>query len=166
MLAGIEGDAGALNAFLTLLAARLRSYFARRLGGGAPEVEDLVQETLLAVFSRRATYDPAQPVSAWTFALARYKLIDHYRRRRLRVHAPLEDVEDFLAADTPDPDAALDVERALQTLSPRQASLVRDVKLTGLSLAEAGERAGISEGAAKVGLHRALKALRARVGLE
>jgi RNA polymerase sigma-70 factor (ECF subfamily) len=166
MLAGLEGDASALRTFMSLLADRLRAYFARRLGSSSPEVEDLVQETLLAVFTRRATYDPGQPVSAWCHALARYKLIDHYRRRRLRLHAPLDDVEDFLAAEAPDPDAGVDVERALAQLTPKQAALVRDVKLTGLSLAEAGARAGLSEGAAKVGLHRALKALRARVGLE
>jgi RNA polymerase sigma-70 factor (ECF subfamily) len=166
MLAALAGDGAALRQFLALLAVRLRAYFARRIGGQAPDVEDLVQETLLAVYSRRATYDPAQPVTAWAHAIARYKLIDHYRRRKLRLHTPIEDVEDFLAADAPDPDAGFDVDRALAGLTPRQAGLVRDVKIKGLSLAEAGERAGMTPGAAKVGLHRALKALRARVGLE
>jgi RNA polymerase sigma-70 factor (ECF subfamily) len=165
MLAGSAGDGAAVRELLTVLADRFRAYYARRLGSGAAETEDLVQEALLAVFMRRATWDPSQPVSAWVFAIARYKLIDHYRRRRVRSYVPLEDVEAFLAAETPDPDAGLEVERALDALPARHAALVRDVKLGGLSLAEAGERAGITEGAAKVSLHRALKAMKARMGL-
>jgi RNA polymerase sigma-70 factor (ECF subfamily) len=165
MLAGLAGDAAAVREFLTLLGDRFRAYFSRRLGSGAAETEDLVQEALLAVFTRRGTWDSSQPVSAWVFAIARYKLIDHYRRGRVRRHVPLEDVEAFLAQEAPDPDAGVEVERALASLPARHAALVRDVKLDGLSLAEAGERAGITPGAAKVSLHRALKALKAKVGL-
>jgi RNA polymerase sigma-70 factor (ECF subfamily) len=57
----------------------------------------------------------------------------------------------------------MDLDRALDTLPQRQRDLVRGVKIEGLSLAQAGARAGVSEGAAKVALHRALKALGERM---
>ena len=97
--------------------------------------------------------------------MARYKLIDHWRRRKIRQTLPIEDHIEFLAADEPEPGVGLELDRALASLPDKQRILVSDVKLTGLSLAEAGARAGISEGAAKVALHRALKALAERMRL-
>lgn len=160
------GEAAAWRDLLRELAERLGAYFGRRLGPAhAADLEDLVQETLLAIHRRRATYDAAQPFTAWAYAIARYKLIDFWRRRRLRAHLPLESVEETLWEE-PDlsAEARLDLERALMILPERQQRLVRDVKIEGLSLAEAGARAGISEGAAKVALHRAMGVLAARVG--
>lgn len=165
MLRAQAGDGEAWREVLRLLNARLVVYFGRRLGPDhAGDVDDLVQETLLAVHSRRMTYDASQPFTAWAHAMARYKLIDHWRRRRVRAHVPLDDVADGLWVD-PEPagEAKADLDRLLAGLPARQERLVRDVKLEGLSLAEAGERLGMTEGAAKVSLHRALKGLMSRV---
>jgi RNA polymerase sigma-70 factor (ECF subfamily) len=163
MLSGLSGDAIAHRQLLNLLSERLRAYFAQRMSSAQDDVEDLVQETLLAVHLRRASYDRAQPFTAWAYAIARYKLIDHWRRRRIRVATPLDDVEEFLSAEPARSDEGLDITRALGTLSPRQRSLIEDVKVSGFSLSEAGARAGVSEGAAKVALHRALRMLAGRM---
>lgn len=163
MLRGMDGDAAAYRECLALLGVRLRAYFTRRMAGALGDVEDLVQETLLAVHIKRSTWDSAQSFTAWAHAVARYKLIDHWRRRKLRATLPIDDHAEFLAADACDPGVGLELDRALASLPERQRILVSDVKLTGLSLAEAGARAGISEGAAKVALHRALKALAERM---
>jgi len=163
MLRGLEGDAPAYRECLALLGVRLRAYFARRMSGAPADVEDMVQETLLAVHIKRATWDSAQSFTAWAHAVARYKLIDHWRRRKIRQTLPLDDHAEFLAAEEHDPGVGLELDRALASLPERQRVLVSDVKLAGLSLAEAGAKAGISEGAAKVALHRALKALAERM---
>lgn len=163
MLRGLDGDAAAYREGLAVLGVRLRAYFVRRMSGAPGDVEDLVQETLLAVHLKRSTWDSSQPFTAWAHAVARYKLIDHWRRRKVRQTLPIEDHIEFLAADAPEPGVGLELDRALSTLSDKQRTLVSDVKLTGLSLAEAGARAGLSEGAAKVALHRALKTLAERM---
>jgi len=163
MLRGLDGDAAAYRECLAALGVRLRAYFARRMSGAPGDVEDLVQETLLAVHLKRSTWDTSQSFTAWAHAVARYKLIDHWRRRKIRQTLPIEDHIGFLAAEEPDPGVGLELDRALASLPEKQRILVSDVKLTGLSLAEAGARAGISEGAAKVALHRALKALAERM---
>jgi RNA polymerase sigma-70 factor (ECF subfamily) len=159
------GEAAAWRELLGVLSGRLTIYFGRRLSTAqAADLEDLVQETLLAIHRRRETYDPAQPFTAWAHALARYKLIDFWRRRRLRVHVPLDDAAEALwSAPDAGAEARMDLDRVLGGLPERQRTLVRDVKVEGLSLAEAGARAGISEGAAKVSLHRAMAALTARM---
>ena len=89
MLAALMGDAGAYRKLLQGLTRHLRSYYARRLDAAA--AEDAVQETLIAIHARRATYDPSQPFTAWVYGIARYKLIDEFRRAKRRPTVPLED---------------------------------------------------------------------------
>lgn len=163
MLAGLAGDAAAHRNLLSQLAVRLRAYFGRRVAAAA-DVEDLVQETLIAIHNRRDTYDSAQPLTAWVFALARYKMIDSFRRAAVRRHTPLDEVEAVLAvAADVSGEARSDLGRALDGLKPRDRRLIEEVKLKGQSLAEAARDLGITPGAAKVALHRAMKALEARV---
>lgn len=167
MTAGLAGDEAAYRAVLLGLAAGLRPYFRRRLGARPADCEDLVQETLLAVHTRRHTYAPSEPLTAWVFAIARYKLADWLRRhgRREALHDPVEDWQDVLGGDAPeDGTARLDVSTLLETLPPGQREPIRLVKLEGLSIAEAADRTGLSVSGVKVGIHRGLKALAARFG--
>lgn len=165
MLAALDGDAAAYRALLSALTPHLRAYFARRVG--AADAEDLVQETLIAIHTRRATYDRALPFTAWLHAIARYKLIDHFRRAKLRRSLPIESAESVLAEEESESAGARrDVERLLAALPQKRSDLVRQVKLEGLSTAEAAARGGISESAVKVGVHRAMKALSAMIGRE
>lgn len=165
MLRAQAGDGVAWREVLIELNVRLTTFFARRLGADqASEAEDLVQDTLLAVHRRRMTYDATQPFTSWAYAIARYKLIDHWRRRGVRRHVPIDDVAETLWVDAePDGEINADLDRLLGALPAKQEQLVRGVRIEGLSLAEAGERLGMTEGAAKVSLHRALKALMAKV---
>ena len=160
MVRGLDGDAAAHRRLLTLLSERLRGFFRRRLGDGGADAEDLVQETLMAVHTRRATYDRGQPFEAWVYAIARHKLIDHFRRARVRATVPLEAARAVFAdSDVEAGVAKSDLDRLLSGLPPRQQALIRSVKIEGLSVAEAAERAGMSVSAVKVSVHRSLGAL-------
>jgi RNA polymerase sigma factor (sigma-70 family) len=166
MLKALDGDASAYRMLLVELRKHLLRYYGRRLAPGlAANADDLVQETLMALHARRMTYDPAQPFTAWVHAIARYKLIDHFRRMKLRATLPLEEDAVLFADDTSEATTArLDVETALGTIPPRPAELIRQVKIGGASVAEAAARLGMTETAAKVSIHRGLKALTARFG--
>ncbi|HEU5442505.1 MAG TPA: sigma-70 family RNA polymerase sigma factor [Steroidobacteraceae bacterium] len=158
MLRSLEGDPGAHRQLLATLGRYLRGYFARRIGATAAEVEDLVQETLLAVHLKRDTYDRSLPFTPWAYALARYKLIDHLRRRKRSTQVPLEDAGALFAADDPEEGALrTDLDRLLQRLPDRQRSLIEDVKLQGLSVEEAARKRGVTAVSARVMLHRSLK---------
>jgi len=164
MLRGLDGDSAAHAALLAALSGYLRGYFARRLGAGAADLEDLVQETLLAIHLKRAVFDRSQPFTPWAYAMARYKLLDHFRRASARRSVPLEDAGELFALENPEEGAVRhDVGRLLARLPGRQRALVADVKLTGLSIEEAAARGGLTPGAAKVSLHRGLKRLAGEV---
>ena len=164
MVKGLGGDAAAHGQLLSLLSRCLRGYFARRLGGGAADLEDLVQDTLLAIHLKRASYDTAQPFTPWAYAVARYKLIDHYRRAGKRKSVPLEDAGELLAAHTVEEGATRrDLGKLLDTLPQRQRQVMVEVKLAGHSIEEAAQRSGMSVSAVKVAIHRGIKALGKRV---
>ena len=163
MISGLDGNAADHAALLRLLVPLLRGFYRRRARGGDDDIEDLVQETLIAVHTRRATYDRDRVFTAWLFAVARYKMIDHFRRtRRLE---PIEGLEDVLATDgfEDSSGARLDVDGLLATLPPKQARVIRATRIEGLSIAEAAAAHGIGESDAKVSAHRGLKALMARI---
>ena len=166
LLRGLAGESSAYHMFLKELAAHLRAYFRRRLARLPDEVEDLVQESLLAVHNQRHTYDPTQPLTAWVRALARYKLIDMLRRRSRTdlLNDPLDDDTELLAAsDNEAAEARRDIGKLLAALPEHHRLPIVYVKLEGLSVAEAARRTGMSESAIKVGVHRGLKALAAKV---
>lgn len=167
MVQGQAGDAGAYHAFLRELSAHLRAFLRRRLAGLPDDVEDLVQETLLAVHNQRHTYDPAQPLTPWVHAIQRYKLADLLRRRagREALHEPLdEDSDVFASVDHEAADARRDVAKLLAALPERHRVPIVLMKLEGLSVAEAARRSGLSESAVKVGVHRGLKSLAKLMG--
>jgi len=163
---GLAGDEAAYHAFLTGLGERLRAFLRRRLTRAPEEVEDLLQEILLAVHNQRHSYERSQPLTAWLHAIAKYKLIDCLRRRSRRelLQDSLDDVPELLAsADREASEARRDLAKLLQTLPPRQRLPIECVKLQGLSVAEAAQHLRMSESAVKVGVHRGLKALAAKI---
>jgi RNA polymerase sigma-70 factor, ECF subfamily len=170
LVAGLGGDAAAYHAFLASLGSRLRAYFRRRMTRWPDEVEDLVQETLIAVHNQRHTYDADQPLTAWVHAIAKYKLIDLMRRsgRRDALTEPLHEEAAELASQA-DGDAAQarrDLGKLLELLPDHQRLPILHVKVQGLSVIEAAALTGMSVSAVKVGVHRGLKALAKRIRSE
>ena len=166
MVQALAGNEAQYRTLLTELGGHLRAFYRRRLGSQAAQVEDLVQETLLAIHNQRHTYDPARPLTAWCFAIARYKLVDSLRRhqRSDALNDPLEEEAVFEGADLNAGVAARDLTRLLEELPDRHRLPIVHVKIEGHSVAEAARMTGMSEAAVKVGIHRGLKALAARFG--
>lgn len=167
MLKGLAGDEAAHRAFLTEAAALLRAFFRNRLRGRAEDAEDLVQETLVALHTRRDSYDPNYPLTAWLYAIARYRLIDFLRRAKHRNHASLDGVEvgevdpDYEASD-----AKRDVAALLDKLPEKQRIAIRMVKLEEKSVRETADATGLSESDIKISIHRGLKTLMWLMGQE
>src|ERR1700688_4992269 len=164
MLASLDGDAASHHALLDRLSRRLRAYYKGRLARirrGPTEAEDLVQEAVLAIHFKRHTYDPAEPLTPWVHAIARYKLIDFLCRTRTSLADVPIDEADTIAAhdDNVDAESTFDVGRLMERLPKNMRCSIEAVKLDGLSIAEAARRCGISESGVKVNVHRGLKAL-------
>ncbi len=166
MRAALSGDDGAYRRLLQSLAAFLRPIvksLAARYGLAAGDAEDVVQETLLAIHLKRATWRDGEPVGAWVRAIARNKTIDALRRRGRHVSVPVEEFAEILPAPEPEPQAsAREIERHLAGLPDGQRKAVEAVSVEQLSLKEAAAKLRIKEGALRVALHRGLKTLAAK----
>jgi RNA polymerase sigma-70 factor (ECF subfamily) len=160
MAAAQAGDAVAYRQLLGLIVPLLQRWFRRKVAPA--DLDDLVQDAVLAVHQRRASWDPARPFLPWLAAIARYRWVDRLRRARVRAtdelvdDVPVESGESALAA-------RLGCERLLALLPAGQAAAIRAVKIDGLSVAEAAARLGQSESLLKVNVHRGLKRLAAVV---
>ena len=155
MVRGLAGDGAAYLLFLKESTAYLRAFLRKRLVRLPDEVEDLVQETLLAVHMQRHTYDLGQPLTAWLHAIARYKLVDLLRRRARQdvFNDPFdEDTMVLAASDNEAAEARRDLDKLLANLPDRQRLPIVHVKLQGLTVVETARLTGMSESAVKVGI--------------
>lgn len=155
-----QGDRLAYHTLLMECRVWLKRYFARRV---APNhLEDLVQETLLALHRKLATYDPSRAFLPWLAAIARYRWVDQLRRVYRTSEIELED-EFIGSSDEPAIVARISLERLFAQLPSAQAQAIELVKIEGLSVAEASRACGQSESLIKVNIHRGLKKLTAMI---
>lgn len=163
--AAIKGDEHAYRRFLQSVSAVVRSAVRRRASGhgiGAGDVEDVVQETLLAIHLKRHTWAEVSSIGSWIAAITRNKLVDALRRRGRRAEVSLADLGDTLPFADPDPGfSRSELDRMFTHLKTRQQEIVRSVSIDGYSVRETAERLAMTEVAVRVALHRALKALSA-----
>lgn len=168
MIAANRGDSLAYARLLKSLSSELRGYIRNSLrssGGNQSDLEDILQETLLALHAKRHTWRDSEPLRPWVYAIARYKVIDALRRRGRRGEVDLEDHADTLAAEVQEEGpSALEVDRALRTLTPRLREVVSAISLEGTPIAEVARRLEMTEVAVRVSLHRGLTALHERFG--
>ena len=130
----------------------------RRIEHGV-DPEDVVQETLLAIHLKRHTWRPDGAVLPWVFAIARYKLIDAFRRRGRRIEVDIADFAETLAEPEHETASKRDVERALDRLPPGAAA-GRCLDLgRGLLDRRDGAQFRHAGGAVRVALHRGLAAI-------
>lgn len=158
MAAAQNGHGGAYRRLLGEMSEWLSRYFQRRLPPG--EVDDAVQETLLAVHRRRHTYDPQYPLGPWLAAIAKNKWVDQLRSMARR---PTDELADEIAVE--DHGAAVISSSVLASLldglRPAQAQAILLVKVQGYSVEDASGQIGLSPSAVKMNIHRGLARLTA-----
>ena len=158
-----KGDAAAYRAVLEACQRWLLRYFSGRILPA--QVDDLVQETLVSLHAKRASYDPSRPFLPWLAAIARYRWVDQLRKTYRAKEEELND--QFIGEDEEEAVAAkISIDRLLHLLPERQAQVIRLVKIDGHSVAEASLRSGQSEPLVKVNIHRGLKKLAALIESE
>ncbi|WP_394729805.1 sigma-70 family RNA polymerase sigma factor [Altererythrobacter sp. GH1-8] len=161
MAAAQKGDKSAYNVLLSEAGLWLERYFRRRVP--PHQLDDLVQDVLLAVHNKRAAWDRTRPFLPWLAAIARYRWVDHLRKvykhesDLLGDNDAIEDSEEEAIA------ARVSLERLFVNLSDKQAEVIELVKIEGLTIAEAAGKTGQSESLVKVNIHRGLKRLSALV---
>lgn len=155
-----QGDKQAYRTLLGECETWLKRYYARKIGAHA--LDDLVQDTLISLHRKRASYDSGRAFLPWLAAIARYRWIDHLRKA---YRAKETELNEELAAGPADPAIAakIGLERLMTQIPEGQALAIRLVKIEGLSIAEASEQSGQSESLVKVNIHRGIKRMSAMI---
>jgi RNA polymerase sigma-70 factor (ECF subfamily) len=134
-----------------------------RVGLGAHEAEDLVQEILIGLHGKRHTWDPARPFLPWLHTITRYKLIDFMRHRRgdtrRRVDLALEDWLEIECSTHEANRSMWEMDRHLAVLPVSQRKIVRAIAVEGASVRNVARGLATSEGAVRMTLHRAIRRL-------
>ena len=169
-----DGDDSAFTDVHAALSARLQA-FLLRLTRSPTLADDLVQETFLRIHRARGSFADGARLVPWSYAIARNVYIDHTRSpstQRERVasgdEAPGADLPTGRDADgeelTIARDLARAVERTLATLPANQREAFVLLRYEGMSVADAAEVLGVTEGAIKLRAFHAYEALRAALG--
>jgi RNA polymerase sigma-70 factor (ECF subfamily) len=155
----------------TELVGRHASALARFLGGAGAdhgELDDLVQETFIRAFRALEGWRGEAAFRSWLLSIASNLLKDQFRRRRGRIHVPLED-SDLTASD--DPSAMLDateaetrMQQGLGTLPRLQREVFLLRAQQGMDYGAIADALGTTPGAARVHYHHAVKKLKELVG--
>lgn len=138
--------------------------FALRLVGDRQGAEEVVQDTLLRVWSNGDRYDPGRgSLDTWVFTIARNRATDMLRRRaaRPRAAAPLEDAP--MVPTDADVDRVIEawvLGEALATLSPEHREAIIEVHYRGRTVRETAELLGLPEGTVKSRVYYGLRNLR------
>jgi RNA polymerase sigma-70 factor (ECF subfamily) len=162
--AAIAGDEKAYSTFLERAAILVRSFARKKIAHGGVDPEDVVQETLLAIHLKRHTWLDDRPVMPWLYAIARFKLIDAFRRRGRRIEVDIEELSETLAHPQTETVSDRDIGRILDTLADGQRAVVAAISVEGISISETARRLGMTEATVRVALHRGLATIAKRFG--
>lgn len=130
--------------------------------------EDLTESVFLRSFEAIGSYqDKGLRYSAYLYQVARNQVIDHYRQAEDSVSIELAEhraaMSESIDGEIILKEQALSLRAAMERLPEEYREIIRIRVLLELSTAEAAEWMGRSEGAIRVLLHRALKALKREV---
>jgi RNA polymerase sigma factor (sigma-70 family) len=171
MVAAQAGDRAAYETVLRECVPIVQR-IARHQGAAADFIDDVVQDVLVTVHGARATYDPSRSFVAWLTAITQRRTIDILRKRGRRgareVYAP-DLLDSHAGDDNPEHDAvrqsdAAQLHALVAALPDGQREAVRVLALEENSLEDASISTGRTKSSLKVNLHRAIKALRLRMG--
>ena len=160
-----NGDKEAYNSFLKMTSFILRSYLSNRMKE-ADMIDDIVQDTLIAIHKARHTYLPERPIGPWIYAICKNRMIDFYRKYR-----KIQSKEEQVSLDLfPEISSALEnevnIEEYLLELPSIQRSVIQLLKIDGDSVKEVALKMGISESNVKVTAFRGYENIRRKIGVK
>lgn len=163
------------DAFIRLFehyAPRVKSFLIKA-GVSADEADELAQETMLTVWRRADTYDPARAAAGtWIYTIARNKRIDALRKKQAQPLAPVPVDEMFAlpALDTPSPHEALAradeqaaIAAALAELPAEQAEVLHKSFFENKTQEEIARETDVPLGTVKSRMRLAVERLRRRM---
>lgn len=156
------GNQQAYTQFLQQSAARLRPFLQKRLNSHF-EVDDVTQEILISIHKARNTYDGKRPVLPWLFAIANFRLQDHWRNvygDELKEALDIDELDEQLPRTQESEFDFSTIQKLIDQLPEKQALILRLIHQQGHTAKEVAQQLNMNESAVKVAAHRAYKVLR------
>lgn len=157
-----QGHNASYEQLLLTIAPIIRSFISRRIAN-KNEVDDILQNSLMAIHKASHTYNTSRSFTGWMFAITRHKVNDflkiHYKKNETLAHSIDDengDIDHYVSAL---PNSSELLSELVQTLSEPQRSIVYMLKIEGYTIQEVSRRVNMSEAAVKVAAHRAYKIL-------
>jgi RNA polymerase sigma-70 factor (ECF subfamily) len=125
------------------------------------EVDDLVQDVFLSAFKRIQSLREVGAFGGWLAMIARNRAIDFHRRKRETEELP----ENLARRASVDPEAA-EALRLIRTLPDAYKETLVLRLVEGMTGPEIAERTGLTPASVRVNLHRGMKLLREKLGME
>ena len=148
---------------------RLVYAVAHRVLGRKELAEDATQQAFVRAWQSADRLDVDRDPASWLATIAKHVAIDIYRHESRRMAASITEIANDPAVVTLPPeldtlDAVWHVRRAIDTLAPEEATIVRLQHLDGKTHSEISEELGIALGTVKSRSHRAHRKLAGLLG--
>lgn len=160
-----SGNGLAYTELLQGLNSFLKNYLRRRVFD-QNEIDEVIQEILVAVHKSLHTYDTEKPFMGWFLAITEYKVIDYIRSRKKHSGSiDLNSISNPFAVSNSDLDLKIDIERAINSLSSREKIVLTLIKVDGQSINEVAKQLNLTEANVKVIAHRAYLNIKTYLGI-
>jgi RNA polymerase sigma-70 factor (ECF subfamily) len=156
-----RGDREAFARLYDLYAPMVHGLLLARVPRG--EVDDLMQDVFLLAFERVHTVRDSTAFGSWLAMIARNRANDFYRHSRETEELP----EDLAHPGPSDADAeAAKVLAVIRSLPEAYSETLMLRLVEGMTCPEIAARTGLTPASVRVNLHRGMKLLREKLGLE
>lgn len=157
------GDKKAYELALFEMMPIIRNFLKKFSYSTKVDIDELTQETLLAIHQASQTYNSDRAIKPWILAIASYKLKDHLRilyRKNKFSEIDFAEVENSLFEEPlQEQQEQVSLAEILKTLPSKQQKILHSLKIKGNSLQETANELNMSVAAVKVAAHRAYKIL-------
>lgn len=125
------------------------------------EVQDVMQEVFLAAYRNLGAFREKEAIGAWLVKVARNQAANFYRSAR-----KTDELDDSIESRSTDQTEAAEVMRTIRSMPEayRETLILRLVE--GLNGDEIAKMTGLRPDSVRVNLHRGMKLLRQRLGIE
>ena len=155
-----EGDEGAFRVLYRRHTPSVYQFVLRLVGGNVQEAEDVIQETWMRAARGLEGFRWKSALRSWLTGIALNRVRELARKKKRSLVEVQGELDWEVPGSVPDPGKRLDLERALELLTPgfRTVLVLHDVE--GFTHQEIGSQLGITDGTSKSQLHGARKAMR------
>lgn len=149
---------------LNELSVFLNNYFKNKISKKS-DIDDIVQETLIAIDKAKHTFDANRSFMSWFLAIAHYKIADYYRADIRRSDLEVVDTDALVEITCNQNNPEIEyIYEAIEKLPAREREIVKLVKIDGFSMKEIAQRTKLSLSNVKILSHRSIKRIKEMIG--